>query len=688
MVGLCLPVIASTLLAAAPLAAQVPASSRRLAELRKKVDGDNRANPVASVAWGEEALALLTTSPNAEAETWFLLKLIHDSYTLNDFEKSSRFLKQARNLVERTGNQRDHFALEVEAASLFSARERYADAKASLEAILPPLVAYRKGYPADSEMGRVLERAYRILSSAHRNLGRFPDAIDALQKAQRVSEEVGDRRGHALILDQMGSLYALMGRLDESVASHGSAIAAAEALGDLGLQASFHLSQANAYGYKNDTSRQLSELQMASDLARQVQNADILLTATVNMADVHLRRKDFKATLKQADAALKMSLAAHNPSSVAVCQVNRGIALNRLGNSVEGLRAIQEGLAHFRDAQAINDTAEITESLAEEYAFAGDYRRAYETEVLFKRLSDTLKQAKDQKHIADASAAFEDDKKQIQINALQRDRLYQSRMRLLWIALGGLGFTIAGLLVLSRRRLESANRALADMSLRDPLTSLANRRYLATRIAEDLAQVHRLQRADKTTAGTERMMANIDVVFLMIDIDHFKTVNDQHGHVAGDAFLKQFAGILSQTMRDSDTVVRWGGEEFFVVAKHTSRGDAHLLADRIRTRVEAFPFNLGNGVSLHKTCSIGFASYPFFRKDPSKVAWEKVAEVADQCLYAAKAMGRNTWVGVHEALDSPEPLQEIMVAYPNVSDLVAKGVLMAESLQDRTITWI
>ncbi|WP_306598269.1 tetratricopeptide repeat-containing diguanylate cyclase [Geothrix sp. 21YS21S-2] len=671
-----------------PLAAQegTPAS-RKITDLKNKVESDNRAHPSVSLAAEEEALALLSRDPDPEAETWFLLSQIRDAIVLKELKKAAASVERSRVLVRRTGNQRDHFTLEVEAANLLLAQEHLAESKAAAEALLPALEAYRANSPRDQEMGRLLARAYRNLSTTLRNLGRLSEAIRILQKAQRTSEDINDRAGRARILDRMGYLYVYMRRFDEAVASHRAAIAEAESLGDVRLQAPFHLSLANAYGSMGDSDRQLAEMRTASELAGQVSDSATQLLISVNMADVYLGKKDYRKTLKFADEAMKLAVAAQDPGSIAVCQVNRGIALNRLGSSAEGLKAIQEGLAHFRASGAINDSAEITGNLAEEFAFAGDYRRAYETEVEFKNLADSLKASQDQKHIADASAAFESDKQQLQIQALQRDRRNQARLRLLWIALGALGFGIAGVLVLSRRRLESANKALADMSLRDPLTSLANRRYLTTRIAEDLAQVNRLQRLGKASNGKDRMMANIDVVFLMIDIDHFKAVNDEHGHVAGDNVLKQFAGILSQTMRDSDTVVRWGGEEFFVVAKHTSRADAHLVAERIRSRVEAFNFDLGNGGYLHKTCSIGYASYPFFRREPAKVAWEKVAEVADQCLYAAKSMGRNTWVGVHEAVDAPESLQEIMAGYPNVSGLVAKGVLMAESHQDQAITW-
>lgn len=671
-------------LAAAPPAAQAQVA-RRVADLRKRIEADNRNHPVASVAWAEEALRQLDVQDDPAARTALLLGLVRDLNMLMRLPESEKWIAVARTQVAQAGQLRDSHILEGEALSLLVMEERPVDALVAVDRLLPNLQAYVKKHPTDLEIVRVLGRVLRQQGGTLRDLGRFSEAIQAYQKAMRVYEDAGDAAGHARVLDQMGTLLALLGRLDEAVENHRQAIALAEPLKDTALLASIHLSFANTYGTLNDTDRQLEQLNRCLELARVVQDTDLQLTVAVNLADVYLRRKDWRATLKYADAALKMGREANSASSIAVSQVNRGIALNRMGNAAEGIKEIQAGLEHFKKAQAKNDTAEITGNLAEEYAFAGDWRKAYETEVLFKTLSDELRNVQDRKHIADASASFESDRKQMQIDALNRERRNQVRLRLLWTVISLLGLGAAGVLVLGRRKLQAANAALADMSLRDPLTSLANRRYLTTRIAEDLAQIHRMQRIGRTDAGKSRMPVNIDVIFFMIDIDHFKHVNDEHGHAAGDRVLRQFAAILSSTMRDSDTVVRWGGEEFFVVAKHTSRSEASIVAERIRTRVEAHPFDLGEGETIHKTCSIGFASYPFFRKDPSLIAWEKVAEVADQCLYAAKASGRNTWVGVHEA--DGEAQAADLGAYPHVDQLVEDGVLRAESLEDRPIVW-
>ncbi|WP_229416174.1 GGDEF domain-containing protein [Pseudoduganella armeniaca] len=182
------------------------------------------------------------------------------------------------------------------------------------------------------------------------------------------------------------------------------------------------------------------------------------------------------------------------------------------------------------------------------------------------------------------------------------------------------------------------------MSLCDPLTGLHNRRYLASRIDSDLAQAVRQRHA--RGRAQRQAAAHDDLVFVMLDMDHFKAVNDVHGHGAGDAVLKQLAAILQEEVRDADVVVRWGGEEFLVIARPTSCAEAHLLAERLRARVAAHAFDIGGGTILRKTCSIGFASYPFAQPGQPQPRWEDVVELADQCLYAAKTSGRDMWVGV------------------------------------------
>jgi hypothetical protein len=100
-------------------------------------------------------------------------------------------------------------------------------------------------------------------------------------------------------------------------------------------------------------------------------------------------------------------------------------------------------------------------------------------------------------------------------------------------------------------------------------------------------------------------------------------------------------------MRESDYVVRWGGEEFLAVARHSDRARAEELAERIRCTVADSAFVLGDGRAVPVTCSVGFACFPFVPGEPGALAWNDVVNLADLALLAAKRMGRDCWVGLH-----------------------------------------
>jgi len=130
----------------------------------------------------------------------------------------------------------------------------------------------------------------------------------------------------------------------------------------------------------------------------------------------------------------------------------------------------------------------------------------------------------------------------------------------------------------------------------------------------------------------------------MIDIDHFKHVNDQHGHAAGDAVIREVAQRIRSSVRDQDLVVRWGGEEFLVFTPNVEPADLARLAERVLNSVGSQPVATDNG-PLRVTVSIGFAHFPL---PPAKLRqhWEQAVNWADMVLYTAKAQGRNQAVGL------------------------------------------
>jgi diguanylate cyclase (GGDEF)-like protein len=192
--------------------------------------------------------------------------------------------------------------------------------------------------------------------------------------------------------------------------------------------------------------------------------------------------------------------------------------------------------------------------------------------------------------------------------------------------------------------LERLNHELAQASVTDSLTGLANRRFLVEYIEKEVALLHRrYRRQAEEPTGAEL----VDLAFVMIDLDHFKTVNDTAGHAAGDTVLRQMRDVLKGVSRSSDIIVRWGGDEFLLVARELSGAGLAELAERVRANVAAHVFDVGEGRVVRTSCSVGFACYPFFKEQLDVLTWEQVISVADRALYVAKASGRNTWVGFH-----------------------------------------
>lgn len=190
--------------------------------------------------------------------------------------------------------------------------------------------------------------------------------------------------------------------------------------------------------------------------------------------------------------------------------------------------------------------------------------------------------------------------------------------------------------------LKVANSKLQEASTTDALTGLRNRRFLFQQIGKDIDLVLRHYRD-----GTETMRpgGNNDLLFLMVDLDNFKPVNDKCGHEAGDRLLLQIRDVLLEACRKSDDVIRWGGDEFLIVARETNREYAATLAERVRHSLADRVFPVGDGQVARITSSIGYASYPFLKDRPDLLSWEEVLGVADAAMYEAK-QNRNAWLGI------------------------------------------
>lgn len=164
-----------------------------------------------------------------------------------------------------------------------------------------------------------------------------------------------------------------------------------------------------------------------------------------------------------------------------------------------------------------------------------------------------------------------------------------------------------------------AERRMEQMALTDPLTGLFNRRHMHGRLQEAQAQFSRDRRP---------------FCILLADIDHFKRINDEHGHDAGDRVLQAVAALFGEELRGRDVVARWGGEEFLMLLPEIEAGEAREVAERLRGAAENRIAGLA-GLGRSVTVSLGLSAYT------AEAPIERLLKSADEALYAGKAAGRN-----------------------------------------------
>jgi diguanylate cyclase (GGDEF)-like protein len=214
--------------------------------------------------------------------------------------------------------------------------------------------------------------------------------------------------------------------------------------------------------------------------------------------------------------------------------------------------------------------------------------------------------------------------------------------------------------------LQRKNLELQEISFTDALTGVWNRRYLEEILTAEAGQV--LRNYQRARGSEIRKMDHRDLVFLMVDMDFFKEVNDRYGHPAGDRLLQLVAQRLSTVVRKSDVLVRWGGEEFLIMSRSADPSGIPAFCSRILEVMASERFDLGDGITLKKTCSVGWAAYPWSRGAFEAICAEESIALADAALYQAKALGRNQSVGIvaaDAANKHPEAINLTSVREPN-----------------------
>jgi len=536
-------------------------------------------------------------------------------------------------------------------------------AAALAQSALPAFYAGCPGAPASPGEGlechyRPAWRALQILERRAHSQGLPVTATAHAQSALVLSEWAGDARRRTANLSAL-AVYA-SGRGEHELAQRlvAQARKLAVQIDDPIVQARVSDTEARLAKAQGDRKGALRFYEEALALAALAQAPRLEAMLLNNLSDTYARLNRPADALRAAERALVIVRRHNDLRTERVLINNAGIAKIGLGRIAEGKHDLARLLELWQQSGETGQQATTLFEFGEALASAGDARGALELFHRERALSAEMMRANRSIALKEMQTRNDADARQRDIELLGRDNALKTAalanrdllQRLWWLLAAVMGLAVVLVTILYRRvrethqKLEASHLQLQAQSERDPLTNLANRRHfqdVMTKLCAD---------------------GGFEGALLLVDIDHFKHVNDVHGHAAGDQVLVEVAKRLNEAVRADDLVVRWGGEEFLILAPRAANEQAEQMAARVLRILGQTPIVVGNetdGHSLRVTASIGYGRFPL-PPYGTEVPWEQAVNLADMALYTAKNQGRNRAVGiVSSTAGTREALQNV-----------------------------
>ncbi len=478
--------------------------------------------------------------------------------------------------------------------------------------------------------------------------GNYPVALVRLQSAVELAQKVeNDKVPLASALNALTLFYTQVREYEKAWETLGETFEVSESLDSPGRMA---IANNTEYGLAVDTQqykRGMRALLANLELTRKLGAKRMIATTLVNLSDINLKLHDFPSALRFANEASAAARAASDDANEATARINAGQAYMGINKVAEGKKSFALGMAYY---EKTGDKPEL-QALLTEYGEAlervGDYQGAVAAYHRERQISNELFEAQRKKTMWELQEKYDTEKKKRQIEQLSHEnqakgaeltaRRLQQRIWWLLAVVFALASVIVGLLYRKVRQanaqLEVKNLELKAQSSRDPLTSLYNRRHF-----QDYMRTH--NQVERRGVNGEDIVGAL----FLLDVDHFKHVNDTYGHAAGDAVLKMIAESLRIALRETDMIVRWGGEEFLAFLPAIPRNGVDEIARRILNCISSQPVPFQDHM-IHVNVSVGFAPFPL-APGGLPLPWERAVNLVDMALYLAKAHGRNRAYGV------------------------------------------
>jgi diguanylate cyclase (GGDEF)-like protein len=476
--------------------------------------------------------------------------------------------------------------------------------------------------------------------------GNFPMALTRLQAAANLSRESGQPMLMVIAYNSLANLYEQMREYEKGFDALKEAYRAAESIDSPGRLATLKNTEYALSMDTGQTQRGLKALLEAVELERRIGAGPMIATALVNLSDFYLKEKDYRNVLSYGQQALEQARLINKENSMATARVNIGQAYLALGRLAEGKKSIEEGMAWYEKSGDKPQLQAVLAEYGDALERAGDLPGALDAYHRERTLSNELFETRRQKAVMELQEKYEADKARRQIELLRQENQVKTteidnrrlQQRVWWLL--ALVFALSSVIVYffyrkvrqANAQLEEKNLELKQQSARDPLTALYNRRHFQ--------EFMRGQQDIALASANDEM---VSAMYLM-DVDHFKHINDTYGHGAGDAVLREISDALREILRETDMIVRWGGEEFLAFLPAVPRGSLDDVARRLLSGIPARTIDY-QGVQLSVNVSIGFAPFPLAPGGKS-MSWERAVNLVDMALYLAKGHGRNRAYGV------------------------------------------
>jgi diguanylate cyclase (GGDEF)-like protein len=511
----------------------------------------------------------------------------------------------------------------------------------------PETGAGRSGADCDY---RIAWQALSVLGRESRRRRAPEHSVEWLRPAVALALRAGDEWRHAAALSQLARALADSGQAEAARQALEQAQRIARPLDDPALLALLRYDEMAVVSRDGFGARRRELLEEALALARTARHRPLEVAVLAYLSDYDVKTGSPARALRAIEAALPLARQRGMRRTEAVLHGNAGLAHIASGRMAEGRAAMEHALELWRALGSRLDETTVLREFGEAFLAAGDARTALAIYHRERALRHDIDQADREHALQELASRYDSELRRRRVELLRSEnalktaelgnRSLRQRVWAIGVATLALAAALAGLLYWrvreANRQLASSQVSLRRQSERDPLTGLANRRHF-----------HALMQQRARETG---ILRGYEGSLLLLDIDHFKAINDRHGHAAGDAVLGEAARRLALAVREEDLLARWGGEEFLVATRRLEPAQVAALAERLLHALGDEPLVLPGGAGpLRLTASIGHASLPLPGREGASarpIGWERALKLVDAALYLAKREGRNRAVAL------------------------------------------